>query len=244
MENGWTKRIEELEAEVGRLQMMNPCNHTGFESAPCDVCGYPDPRNLIAKLKAENKRLAALNDMFPQEIARLEDRVSAEYEAERADDRARIKELEAERDADRKREYGYSQQTVDALTAERDKLTARVKELEESRDSWKREWRLSNAGLDMAEKRIAELEAENHRLIVQRDGAFERWKSATAKYPNGADGCCCLFDDNENQVQWCTPHAELRDENDALTAERDKLTARVKELEAENKRLQIEGRVE
>ena len=42
---------EELEAEVGRLQMMNPCNHTGFESAPCDVCGYPDPRKLIAKLK-------------------------------------------------------------------------------------------------------------------------------------------------------------------------------------------------
>lgn len=82
-------------------------------------------------------------------------------------------------------------------------------------------------------KRIAELEAENHRLIVQRDGAFERWKSAIAKYPNGADGCCCLFDDNENQVQWCTPHAELRDENDALTAERDKLLARVKELEAE-----------
>ena len=82
-------------------------------------------------------------------------------------------------------------------------------------------------------KRIAELEAENHRLIVQRDGAFERWKSAIAKYPNGADGCCCLFDDNENQVQWCTPHAELRDENDALTAERDKLKARVAELEAE-----------
>jgi len=48
------------------------------------------------KLAAENKRLAALNDMFPQEIARLEDRVSAEYEAERTDDRARIKELEAE----------------------------------------------------------------------------------------------------------------------------------------------------
>jgi hypothetical protein len=62
MENGWTKRIEELEAEVGRLQMMNPCNHTGFESAPCDVCGYPDPRKLIAKLKAENKRLRELVD--------------------------------------------------------------------------------------------------------------------------------------------------------------------------------------
>ena len=41
----------------------------------------------------------------------------------------RIKELEAEvakltaeRVADRRREYGYSQQTVDALTVERDKL--------------------------------------------------------------------------------------------------------------------------
>jgi chromosome segregation ATPase len=85
--------------------------------------------------------------------------------------------------------------------------------------------------IDRLQEKVKELEAENHRLIVQRDGAFERWKSAISKYPNGADGCCCLFDDNENQVQWCTPHAELRDENDALTAERDKLTARVKELE-------------
>jgi hypothetical protein len=48
---------EELEAEVGRLQMMNPCNHTGYEAAPCDVCGYPDPRKLIVKLKEENQRL-------------------------------------------------------------------------------------------------------------------------------------------------------------------------------------------
>ena len=63
----------------------------------------------------------------------------------------KIKELEAERDADRRREYGYSQETVDALTAERDKLEAenklyaeidrlkkRVMELEKSRDEWKR----------------------------------------------------------------------------------------------------------
>jgi chromosome segregation ATPase len=42
----------------------------------------------------------------------------------------KIKELEAERDADRRREYGYSQETVDALTSERDKLTKRVMELE------------------------------------------------------------------------------------------------------------------
>ncbi|MDX9821095.1 MAG: hypothetical protein RBT20_04115 [Syntrophales bacterium] len=99
----------------------------------------------------------------------------------------RIKELEAERDADRKREYGYSQQTVDALTAERDKLTARVKELEESRDSWKREWRLSNAGLDMAEKRIAELEAENMRLQLMnpcKHTGFEAAPCDVCGYPD------------------------------------------------------------
>jgi len=51
----------------------------------------------------------------------------------------RIKELEdevakliADRDADRKREYGYSQQTVDALTAERDKLEAENRRLREA----------------------------------------------------------------------------------------------------------------
>ena len=51
----------------------------------------------------------------------------------------RIKELEdevakliADRDADRKREYGYSQQTVDALTLERDRLTAENKRLREA----------------------------------------------------------------------------------------------------------------
>jgi len=50
----------------------------------------------------------------------------------------RIKELEdevakliADWDADRKREYGYSQQTVDALTLERDRLTAENKRLRE-----------------------------------------------------------------------------------------------------------------
>lgn len=37
---------------------------------------------------------------------------------------AEVAKLAAEWDADRRREYGYSQQTVDALTVERDKLEA------------------------------------------------------------------------------------------------------------------------
>ena len=42
---------------------------------------------------------------------------------------AEVAKLTAERDADRRREYGYSQQTVDALTVERDKLKAENKRL-------------------------------------------------------------------------------------------------------------------
>jgi hypothetical protein len=49
--------------------------------------------------------------------------------------RNRIKELTAERDADRRREYGYSQQTVDALTKERDKLEVENKRLREQYNS-------------------------------------------------------------------------------------------------------------
>jgi len=52
---------------------------------------------------------------------------------------AEVAKLTAERDADRRREYGYSQQTVDALTVERDKLEAENKRLrDEIRDlEWK-----------------------------------------------------------------------------------------------------------
>ncbi len=57
------------------------------------------------------------------------------------------------------------------------------------------------------------------KLKTERAGAFQKWKDAIAKYPNGADGCCCLFDRDQNQVGWCSIHAELRDENIALKAE-------------------------
>jgi len=47
----------------------NPCGHTGFESAPCEICGYPDPRKLIARLKAQAEEaksaLRLLIDFIP-----------------------------------------------------------------------------------------------------------------------------------------------------------------------------------
>jgi len=48
------KRATELEAEIEKaLKVNNPCGHTGFESTVCEICGYPDPRKMIAALKAE-----------------------------------------------------------------------------------------------------------------------------------------------------------------------------------------------
>ena len=87
-----------------------------------------------------------------------------EYEAERADDRVRIRELEAERDADRKREYGYSQQTVDALTLERDKLRA-------ERNDWKARYQSVAEMHDALIKEYNEIRAENKRLRELVDGA-------------------------------------------------------------------------
>ena len=96
-----------------------------------------------------------------------------EYEAERADDRVRIRELEAERDADRKREYGYSQQTVDALTVERDNLEAENKRLAALNDMFPQEIAQLEDRVSAeyeAERaddraRIKALEAENERLM-------------------------------------------------------------------------------
>jgi hypothetical protein len=62
------------------------------------------------------------------------------------------------------------------------------------------------------EERVKELETELKVMTRRADEHLERWKKAKAKYPNGAEGCCCLFDKDEKQINWCSVHAELRDE--------------------------------
>jgi Fic family protein len=73
---------------------------------------------------------------------------------------AEVAKLTAERDADRRREYGYSQQTVDALTAERDSL--------------KHLYDKALGDLVKDSQRISELEDENTRLRMLRDAAESR----------------------------------------------------------------------
>ena len=70
---------------------------------PDDLCPEPDP----------------MPRMWLDETAGPLDMVTRRY----ADwHRRRAERAERERDEDRRREYGYSQQTVDALTKERDQL--------------------------------------------------------------------------------------------------------------------------
>jgi hypothetical protein len=53
--------LDELDAiqahKSYQKDMFNPCGHSGFESAPCPVCGYPDPVSLISILRTENERM-------------------------------------------------------------------------------------------------------------------------------------------------------------------------------------------
>ena len=95
----------------------------------------------------------------------------------------RIKELEAEvakltaeRDADRRREYGYSQQTVDALTLERDKLRA-------ERNDWKARYQSVAEMHDALIKEYNEVRAENKRLRELVDGATEVVEISNFTFP-------------------------------------------------------------
>ena len=80
-----------------------------------------------------NKRLCELLDAEPKELTQSRD----EWERLTLKAKAGFEGLLADyldAAADRRREYGYSQQTVDALTAERGKLEAENKRLREALD--------------------------------------------------------------------------------------------------------------
>ena len=50
----------EIENELSTaLRVNNPCNHSGFESYVCEICGYPDSRKMIATLTQQVKELEA-----------------------------------------------------------------------------------------------------------------------------------------------------------------------------------------
>jgi len=269
-------RIMELEAENKRLQMMNPCNHTGYEAATCDVCGYPDPRKLIAKLEEENQRLMdEIRDLEwkiyrplkegemtqegdqvlgPEEDAKWEpvagnyrpapsplypahcqyrrpivDELRKEMEGDyfyrkcvagkESARSKRIKELEAERDADRRREYGYSQQTVDALTLERDKLRA-------ERNDWIARYQSVSEMHDALIKEYNEGRAENKRLREALKGFLQEAIVLTDDYLSMFE----TYHDTHviqgwDKARWVRVSQAARDAREALKEASDGLAA-------------------
>lgn len=112
-----TKRelIKCLDTEIDRLKaenkILNPCNHTGLESFVCEMCGYPDPRKLISKLKAEYADACSENESLLSELKSVNAELAAAKEkiVEIDDENGKLKEklralrarcerLEAERD--------------------------------------------------------------------------------------------------------------------------------------------------
>jgi hypothetical protein len=68
-----------------RLEINNPCGHTGAESSVCEICGYPDPRKMIAALKSSKL-------VF---VPELSDDMKETYLEENIALQAKVKELEA-----------------------------------------------------------------------------------------------------------------------------------------------------
>ena len=90
---------------------------------------------VVSALRAELASMRECFDAADRERSELRERAErAEADADLWEERAghladelsrlrdEVKALRAERDADRRREYGYSQETVDAITKERDAL--------------------------------------------------------------------------------------------------------------------------
>lgn len=63
---------------------------------------------------------------------------------------------------------------------------------------------------------------EDHlKAIAEKDALIkslaERVHKYMAKYPNGASGCACLFDDNDVAISACSYHADKDRDNQAKT---------------------------
>jgi len=58
---------------VTALRINNPCGHTGFESFACEICGYPDPRRVIAKLREKQAELRDERDRLRERLETFAD---------------------------------------------------------------------------------------------------------------------------------------------------------------------------
>jgi uncharacterized coiled-coil DUF342 family protein len=156
MENEWTKKIKELTESRDQWKL-----EWGL---------------LMSDLNAANDRNTELEAALKRETNEYIE-ASHTLIIERDEAREQVKKLEAERDADRKREYGYSQQTVDALTLERDKLRA-------ERNDWKSRYQSVSEMHDALIAEFNEMRAENKRLREQVNATIELLECAKINVDN------------------------------------------------------------
>jgi hypothetical protein len=118
MENGWTERIEELEAENTRLRMYRDAAESRAQGLEAQV----------AKWKA----ISPANAMAWQERAENAEAQVAALTAEKDMLRARVGELEADLTEERQRT-----RLSEAVIRENEALTKENMTLQSSRDEWK-----------------------------------------------------------------------------------------------------------
>ena len=69
--NEW-RMPREIENELSTaLRVNNPCRHNGSESFVCEVCGYPDPRKVLAALKRKYDALVAENSSLREALEKI-----------------------------------------------------------------------------------------------------------------------------------------------------------------------------
>lgn len=66
--------------------------------------------------------------------------------------------------------------------------------------------------LDELEKKVDYLQKDNE----SKEKELKLLRRLAHKYPNGANGCCCLFDDDFKQIVWCDEHYGLKSALEAI----------------------------
>lgn len=145
MQNGWTERIEELEAENTRLRMLRDAAESRAQGLEAQVAKWKaiSPANAMAwQERAENAEaqvaaLTAEKDMLRERVGELE----AERDKLRDDlsgDKAILQSLLDREHEERKDLEEEFTGKLKALERENEALTKENMTLQSSRDEWKR----------------------------------------------------------------------------------------------------------
>jgi len=160
--------------------------------------------------------LKKLYELYDQQIADLKREFSLECAGHHMAEE-RVKQLEQEIAAlkvDIEYYEAMKDGTTDRVSYLNDQITTLMAELKSLTEAYNNtDWKkLTDEQKDTINSLTVRW-GKAEKGIAMLTKQLETHKRLNAKYPHGANGCCCLFDDEENPISWCKPHADLRDEN-------------------------------